>query len=463
MEQRILHEGIPDPYSLRLRFFLILLGTLVYVITFTSMFRFIGYAMFILIYIFPIAAGWFLGMKGGLFFGFFISIVTIFQGSLVGATTRDSIPIIIMTSITLILFGMGLGRSRDLTVRVMRELKKRKKVEEELRLSQSDLEMSVRARTEELERANRELKNEINVRWDIETALREKKEELEETLRKLRETQAHMIQSEKMASVGQLAAGVAHEINNPTGFVNSNLNILADYHGDIGRILKEYRDLVARLKAVISDKGEIDSLSGNVEGILSMESEIDIEFLQDDIPKLIMESRQGTERIRKIVAALKDFAHPGREGMQPADINACIESTLNVVCNELKYKATVIKEFGELPAVQCNPQQLNQVFMNLLVNAVQAIEKQGEIKILTTRDDGQVVIKISDTGSGIPEQNLNRIFDPFFTTKEVGKGTGLGLHIAYDIIQKHGGRIEVESREGKGTVFTLRIPFVQEN
>jgi signal transduction histidine kinase len=177
--------------------------------------------------------------------------------------------------------------------------------------------------------------------------------------------------------------------------------------------------------------------------------------LQQD---LIQDCREGTERIKKIVIDLKDFAHPGEDKLQVADINNGMESTLNVVSNELKYKATVTTDFGVLPEVKCYPQQLNQVFMNILVNAAQAIEEQGEINIKTTHVNGYVEIAISDTGSGISEENLNKIFDPFFTTKDVGKGTGLGMNIAYNIIKKHNGTIDVESKVGEGTTFTIRIP-----
>ncbi|MCK4485579.1 MAG: GHKL domain-containing protein [Desulfobacterales bacterium] len=185
---------------------------------------------------------------------------------------------------------------------------------------------------------------------------------------------------------------------------------------------------------------------------------MDIDFVLDDIPNLMKESQEGAERIKKIVIDLKDFAHPGDQELKYADINRSLDSTLNIVWNELKYKSTVTKDYGDLPQVRCYPQQLNQVFMNLLVNAAQAIEKQGEINIMTRALDGKVEIAISDTGSGIPEENLSRIFDPFFTTKEVGKGTGLGLNVAYNIIKKHKGAIDVESEVGKGTTFTIRIP-----
>ncbi|MBW2339986.1 MAG: response regulator [Deltaproteobacteria bacterium] len=288
-------------------------------------------------------------------------------------------------------------------------------------------------------------------------ALKKNKEELEHTLSKLKQTQAQMIQSEKMASIGQLAAGVAHEINNPTGFIGSNLNTLLDYHRDIGKLIKQYRQLVTDLKDIVTREQDWAAISEQLEGIVALEAEADIDFILDDVPNLIGESQDGTERLKRIVADLKDFAHPGKDKLESADINKSIDSTLNVVWNELKYKATVTKEYGDLPLVECYPHQLNQVFMNLLVNAAQAIEEKGEIKIATQALDGQVEINISDTGSGIPKENLSRIFDAFFTTKEIGKGTGLGLNVAYNIIQKHKGTIDVESEMGKGTTFRIRL------
>jgi PAS domain S-box-containing protein len=273
-----------------------------------------------------------------------------------------------------------------------------------------------------------------------------------------RQILGQLFQSEKMASIGQLAAGVAHEINNPTGFVSSNLKTLSDYHNDISSLVEQYRKLTTDLRQTMATAGYPVSVSEQLERIAELEAEADIDFVLNDISDLVKESREGTERIKKIVLDLKDFAHPGEDKPRFADINRNMESTLNVVWNELKYKATVTKDYGDLPEVECYPQQLNQVFMNLLVNAAQAMEKQGEIRIVTRADDGYVEIRISDTGKGIPKENLSKIFDPFFTTKEVGKGTGLGLNVAYNIIKKHNGTIDVESTVGKGTMFTIRIP-----
>ena len=279
---------------------------------------------------------------------------------------------------------------------------------------------------------------------------------------KQKKANAQLLQSEKMASIGQLAAGVAHEINNPTGFVSSNLKTLTDYLNDLSNLISYYRKLVADLKET-----HLENLSSSIEKkleqIASLEQEADIDFILEDIMDLISDCQEGTARIKKIVIDLKDFAHPGEDKIQLADINDGIETTLSVVWNELKYKATVNKELGMLPLVECYPQQLNQVFMNLFVNGAQAIEKQGEINISTHADNGFVEIKIGDTGSGIDKKNLDRIFDPFFTTKDVGKGTGLGLNVAYNIIKKHKGTIDVKSQVGKGTVFKIRIPVGEIN
>jgi len=293
---------------------------------------------------------------------------------------------------------------------------------------------------------------------NLEKMVEERTKELNETLSNLQKTQSQLLQSEKMASVGQLAAGVAHEINNPTGFVSSNLKTLSDYQNDMFGLIKEYRKLIADLKETVSTAEYPGSIPEQMKRIVALESEVDIDYILDDSPNLIKESREGTERIKRIVIDLKDFAHPGEQELKYADLNHNLESTLNIVWNEIKYKATVIKDCGDLPEVQCYPQQINQVFMNLLLNAVQAIEKHGEIRIATRAVDGYAEIAISDTGVGIPKKSLSRIFDPFFTTKEVGKGTGLGLNIAYNIVKKHKGTIDVESTMGKGTTFTIRIP-----
>ncbi|TRZ51431.1 hypothetical protein D4S03_05180 [bacterium] len=189
---------------------------------------------------------------------------------------------------------------------------------------------------------------------------------------------------------------------------------------------------------------------------------MDVDYIIKDAVELIGESREGTGRIGRIVQDLKKFSHPGDEKLRTVNINDSIESTLNIVWNELKYKAVVHKEYGDIPDILCYPQQLNQVFMNILVNAAQSIKDKGEILIATRVDDGHAEIKFTDTGVGIPKENLPKLFDPFFTTKDVGKGTGLGLHVAYSIIEKHRGTIEVDSTVNKGTTFTVKIPIRRE-
>jgi two-component system, NtrC family, sensor kinase len=289
--------------------------------------------------------------------------------------------------------------------------------------------------------------------------IQEKNMKLADTLKELKGTQSQMVQAEKMASIGQLAAGVAHEINNPVGFVSSNLKSLTDYQQDLRQILSDYGQLMVRLSSLKDSDLDLPAIEALAVQLREKASDLDIDYILEDIPSLIEESREGLDRIKKIVMDLKDFSHPGEDVLKMSDLNLNLDSTLNIVWNELKYKATIFKEYAaDLPQLKCYPQQLNQVFMNILVNAAQAIEKQGEIRIITREATGFVEVIISDTGQGIPKENLSRIFDPFFTSKEVGKGTGLGLNVAYNIIKKHQGTIDVQSEVGKGTTFTVRIP-----
>ncbi|HAK89512.1 MAG TPA: hypothetical protein DCP24_10720 [Nitrospiraceae bacterium] len=270
--------------------------------------------------------------------------------------------------------------------------------------------------------------------------------ELEKAYGDLKAAQSQILQQEKMASIGQLAAGVAHEINNPMGFIISNLGTLGKY---VDR-LKEFMHIQSAFITSEQSKELEES-----------RKRLKIDYIIEDTNQLLKESLDGAERVKKIVQNLKSFSHIDESEWKIADINAGIENTINIVWNELKYKAAVKKEYGDIPPTKCNPGQLNQVFMNILVNAAHAIEKQGEITIKTRHENNNIFVSISDTGSGIPADKINRIFEPFFTTKEVGKGTGLGLSIAYDIIKNHNGDIIVESEVGKGTTFTVRIPVVE--
>jgi len=274
---------------------------------------------------------------------------------------------------------------------------------------------------------------------------------LNETLAALKRSQTKVLHQEKMASIGQLAAGVAHEINNPIGFINSNLSTL-------GKYLSRLSGFLAVQSACIAAGAPPEQ----VESVRQQQARLKIDYIVKDLEDLVRESLEGAERVRSIVADLKSFSRVDESEFKQADLNECLRSTINIVWNEIKYKATLKKELGEIPRTRCYPQQMNQVFMNLLVNAAHAIEHQGVITVRSWEEDGYVCVSVSDTGQGIPEANLNRIFEPFFTTKEVGKGTGLGLSIAYDIVKKHNGEITVRSEPGKGTVFAVRIPVVEE-
>jgi signal transduction histidine kinase len=259
------------------------------------------------------------------------------------------------------------------------------------------------------------------------------------------------MQSEKLASIGQLAAGVAHEINNPVGFVLSNFRSLERYMADVFRIIAAYEaiePLLPRDHALVA-------------ALQRAKTAGELDYVKEDVAQLLLESCDGLGRVRQIVQDLKDFSHVGHEGWQTADLVRGIESTLNVVRNEIKYKADVVKHYGTLPEIDCMPSQLNQVFMNLLVNAAHAISERGTITIACGVAGEQVWVEVGDTGSGIAPDALNRIFDPFFTTKPVGQGTGLGLSLSYGIVRQHGGRIEVSSAVGSGTTFRVWLPIRQ--
>ncbi|HET6720416.1 MAG TPA: ATP-binding protein [Rhodocyclaceae bacterium] len=267
---------------------------------------------------------------------------------------------------------------------------------------------------------------------------------------KLEEAQNQLLQSEKMASIGQLAAGVAHEINNPVGFVNSNLGTLRKYTTQMLQLIAAYQ----AAEKQISDPVLLAEIA-------QLKQALDLEFLQDDLPELIKESEDGLLRVKKIVQDLKDFSHVNESEWQLADLNAGLDSTLNVVWNEVKYKAKVVKQYGQLPPVECLAAQLNQVFMNLIVNAVQALDESqgmGTLTLSTGAAGDRVWVEVADTGKGISEELKKRIFEPFFTTKPIGKGTGLGLSLSFSIVQKHHGRIEVESVPGQGSRFRVWVP-----
>ena len=287
------------------------------------------------------------------------------------------------------------------------------------------------------------------------TALLNKKNfQLEETNKDLKETQVQLLQAEKMASVGQLAAGVAHEINNPVGFVGSNISTLSDYVATYQMIFSQI-DVVLKSQ---TDKGKETAL----EDLRNMLSNQDMAFINEDISDLLNDSKEGLNRVAEIVKGLKLFSRVDSDEMQNHNINDCVRTTLAMVNNQLKYICTVETHLGNVPDVTINVGKISQVITNLLINAGQAIEstgKNGKIIITTCTVNGFVELRIEDTGCGIPASHLDKLFNPFFTTKPEGQGTGLGLSISFGIAQEHGGNLTATSREGEGSCFTLAIPL----
>jgi len=296
-----------------------------------------------------------------------------------------------------------------------------------LRQANDTLETAVRLRTDELSQANRRLQAEIDERMQLES---------------------RMVQKEKLASIGELAAGVAHEINNPLSFLSSNVGRLEEYLDSVLAILSAYE---------LAEAGLPESA---LRSIRRLREQAQLDFLRADIPVLIAESKDGLERVAKIVQSLKDFSRAGTaQQWEWADLHRGIESTINIIASDLRKVADVVREYGELPHVECMPSQLNQVIMNLLVNAVHAVgEERGRIVIRSGAAGGEAWFEVQDSGCGIPGDVLPRIFDPFYTTKAIGKGTGLGLSLSYGIVQRHQGRIEVTTAPGEGSTFRVVLP-----
>ncbi|MGF6398848.1 two-component system NtrC family sensor kinase [Pseudomonas frederiksbergensis] len=298
-------------------------------------------------------------------------------------------------------------------------------------IQMSHLEHLVDQRTAQFKQASEALQREIDERKQLESQL---------------------VQSEKLASLGQLAAGVAHEINNPIGFISSNLGALDGYFKQLQDMLDAYREA----ENAIGSSEVIEQLG-------KLRERVELDFLREDIPLLIKESKEGIGRVGQIVKDLKDFSRvDSNQEWQWANLQQGIESTLNIVANELKYKADVVKEFQQLPDIECLPSQINQVIMNLIVNASQAMgPERGTITLRTGLEGETVSIEVADTGIGIEPDNLQKIFDPFYTTKPVGQGTGLGLSLSYGIVKKHQGDISVRSEVGVGSTFRVELPVRQ--
>lgn len=304
----------------------------------------------------------------------------------------------------------------------------------------------------------------LTKKWNLEREkelLSSQLEDMNKNLQqKVEEQTALLIQSEKMASMGVLTSGIAHEINNPVSFIQANLSSIKKYVARIKTLLLQYEKLEQYIQ-----NGETESIDSLMDEIIEFKKTKKIDFIIGDMEDLAEESLQGTKRVGDIVKDLKTFSRKDTAELKHVDLNETMETALNIIWNELKYKVEVVKDYGKLPQVKCFPQKISQVFMNILINAAQAIEEKGTIKIVTRHikegqraEDAKVKIIISDTGKGIPEENLLKIFDPFYTTKPVGQGTGLGLSISYDIIKAHGGKIEFETKVDIGTTVTLTLP-----
>ena len=276
-------------------------------------------------------------------------------------------------------------------------------------------------------------------------------DQLERQIDEIKRTRAQLVQAEKMAAIGQLAAGIAHEINNPVGFVRSNVNTLSGYVEDFRTMIEQQKKLVATIK---TGQG-LEAAAAQAE---RASNENDVDFMLADVDALIAETTDGLDRVKNIVADLLDFSRIGKDELNNEDIHQLIEKTLGIAQNQLRHKVEIKKEFCNLAPVICDGGKLSQVFLTLLVNAAQAIEENGVITIRTGQEKQGVWIEFQDNGCGIAEENLTRIFDPFYTTKDVNEGTGLGLHIAHNIVASHGGQIKVKSMVGKGTNFRIELP-----
>ncbi len=282
--------------------------------------------------------------------------------------------------------------------------------------------------------------------------------DLNRAYKQLSSSQAQLVQSEKMAALGQMVAGVAHEINTPLGYVNNNIEMVREFFGQIQFIVQAHEQLSDTLLS--PDTTDID-IAESLAALDDAKMDMDLTQWFVDLDALFNDTFYGVEQISELVTGLKDFSRLDQAVTDNVSLNDCIDSALLIARNTLKYKVEVIKQLGNIPKVRCTASQINQVLLNLFTNAAQAIKEKGYLLIKTWSDASAVYVSVQDTGCGIPAENLSRIFDPFFTTKPVGEGTGLGLSITFKIIQQHGGSVRVVSEVGKGTRFVIALPLTQ--
>lgn len=323
---------------------------------------------------------------------------------------------------------------------------RQKRTENTLKQTRDNLELEVVRRTQELFTANQELT--------------QRNYELTAALETIENAQKRLAQQEKLAGIGQLAAGVAHEINNPLGFVTSNVETLEHYFSAFGSVIPQYRELVSILPAI-----DDAAVAAKMKQIVRYEKDKDLDYILNDFPELFKDTVGGLDRMNKIVKGMRRFSHINQQVAEPYDLIEGLESTLLVTQNEIRYCASVEKKLGKLPVIEAVGSEINQVLLNLMVNAAQAIKDKhttglGVITVSTWHDEGFAYCSIQDNGNGIAPENLNNIFNPFFTTKPVGQGSGMGLSISYDIIvNHHKGEILVESSQGTGTTFIVKLPM----
>ncbi len=304
-----------------------------------------------------------------------------------------------------------------------------------------------------LNKSNRELEKVNN---SLEERVADRTAELSKLVDELKEKQVQLVQAEKMSSLGELVAGISHEINTPLWYLMSNSTVLQERMEDVSRFSKIAEEMIDAVKTQTGVKEAVSR------GLIDMQKMLN-DGMKDDIDEakdLIQDSIEGLEELTELAQSLKDFSRLDRARHGEFNVNDGLDKTLLIAKNKLKNKVTVHKYYGDVPAIHCSPSQINQVFLNLLTNAADAIEEQGDIVLRTAHEDGKVRISVADTGCGIPPDVMPKIRDPFFTTKEVGKGTGLGLSIVDQIITSHGGKLDIESEPGKGTTITVILPVV---